>query len=115
MNEFDDEQLIERCKNGQQDAFEHLIRKYHVPLYNYVYSLVSDKLSAEDIVQETFISMINNIEKYKSRDNTKFSTWLFTIARNKVTDDFRKRKIKESEYIEESIDYFHCKNNYFFL
>lgn len=98
MNELTDEELIELCKEGDKLAFEVLIKRYHSPIYNYIYSFTNNKELSEDITQETFIKMVNNIEKYRSIFGTKFSTWLFKIARNNITDEFRKTK----EYI--SID-----------
>jgi RNA polymerase sigma-70 factor (ECF subfamily) len=73
-----DEQLIERCRQGEELALEELVSYYHKPVYNYIYGFTGDKELTEDIVQETFIKLINNIDKYKQLHGTKFSTWLFS-------------------------------------
>lgn len=99
-----DEELVRLCKEGEERAFEELIKKYHMPIFNYIYNLVADKGTAEDLTQETFIKMVNSIEKYKNINAAKFSTWLFTIAKNTVTDQFRKTKSKATVPLEENIE-----------
>jgi RNA polymerase sigma-70 factor (ECF subfamily) len=91
-----DEELVEICKQGEEWAFEEIIKKYHVSLYNYIYNLTNDKELARDLVQDTFLKMINNIQKYRSFFGTKFSTWLFTIARNTFNDQLRRNKNKQT-------------------
>jgi RNA polymerase sigma-70 factor (ECF subfamily) len=67
-----------------------LIKDYIKPVYNFVYRLIGKPEEAEDLTQETFLKALKNI---KSFDETKnFKTWLFTIARNTVTDFYRKKK-----------------------
>ena len=99
---MNDEELIELCREGEESAFEELIKKYHAPIYNYIYNFTGDKQLTEDIVQETFIKMINNILKYKRIRGTKFSTWLFTIARNTLNDEYRKMKTRRTVSLEEA-------------
>lgn len=96
-----DEQLVMLCKQGEESAYELLIQRYHQQLYNFILGYTGEVHLAEDIVQETFIKMINNIDKFKYKESAKFSTWLFTIARNTITDEFRKRKIRETVSIED--------------
>jgi len=96
-----DEKLVELCKQGEEYAFEILVQRYHQHLYNFIHSYVENQQSTEDIVQETFIKMIKNIQAYKQQANSKFSTWLFTIARNTITDEIRKGKIRETVPIDD--------------
>ncbi|MGE5474379.1 MAG: RNA polymerase sigma factor [Ignavibacteriales bacterium] len=91
-----DERLVELCKQGEEYAFEILIQRYHQRLFNFIFSYIENQQSTEDIVQETFIKMIKNINTYKLQANAKFSTWLFTIARNTITDEVRKGRIRET-------------------
>lgn len=99
-----DEELVRLCKEGEERAFEELIKKYHVPIFNYIYNLVGEKQTTEDLTQETFIKMVNNIEKYKNINSAKFSTWLFTIAKNTVNDHYRKTKSKTTVPLEENME-----------
>lgn len=96
-----DEKLVELCKQGEEYAFEILIQRYHQHLHNFIFGYIENQQMTEDIVQETFIKMIKNIQTYKLKANAKFSTWLFTIARNTITDEIRKGKIRKTVYIEE--------------
>lgn len=97
-----DEQLAELCKEGEESAFELLIERYHKHLHNFIYNYTREEQLTQDIVQETFIKMINNITKYKNKSGAKFSTWLFTIARNTITDEFRKRRIRDTVSIQDN-------------
>jgi len=85
-----DEEIILLYKNGEEEAFKELINRYTSPIYNFVARL-ANKNDASDIVQETFIKVWKNLNRF---DDTKasFKTWIFTIAKNTVTDFLRKKK-----------------------
>lgn len=85
-----DEEIILLYKNGEEEAFKELINRYTSPIYNFVARLGS-RNDASDIVQETFIKVWKNLNRF---DDTKasFKTWIFTIAKNTVTDFLRKKK-----------------------
>jgi RNA polymerase sigma-70 factor, ECF subfamily len=88
-NSFE-ENLIERCMNGEPEAFGPLIKLYKKQLFSYVFRLIGEKSAAEDAFQETLIKAWKGIIKYS--DKQKFSSWLFTIAHNCCMDELRKRK-----------------------
>lgn len=111
MNELADERLVELAKQGQEPAFEQLIKRYHISLYKYIFNYTYDKQETEDLVQEVFIKMINNIEKYIKKINIKFSTWLFTIAHNTVIDYLRKKRSQNTISIEEESTFVIDKNS----
>ena len=73
-----------------KDNFEDLVGRYLKSVYNFVFRIIKDKNSAEDITQETFVKVWKNLDKFDSEKN--FKTWLFTIARNTTIDYLRKRK-----------------------
>ena len=85
-----DEEIILLYKNGEEEAFKELINRYTSPIYNFVARL-ANRNDASDIVQETFIKVWKNLNRF---DDTKasFKTWIFTIAKNTVTDFLRKKK-----------------------
>ena len=85
-----DEEIILLYKNGEEEAFKELINRYTSPIYNFVARL-ANKNDASDIVQETFIKVWKNLNRF---DDTKasFKTWIFTIAKNTATDFLRKKK-----------------------
>ena len=89
-NKDEDIQLIELIKEGDQKAFEQLIKKYKNTLTFTVQNIVRDERVAEDIVVETFMKIFVNIESYNPEYS--FSTWLFTIATNAAIDHTRLKK-----------------------
>lgn len=87
---MDDRILIRNCKNGSTDYFNILINKYKSPLYTFCFHLCKNKHDADDLFQETWIKVFNNINKYKFEYS--FSTWIFSIAHNLFRDKVRKLK-----------------------
>ncbi len=83
-----DEEIIILYKNGDEEAFKILITRYTTPLYNFTARL-TNKNDASDIVQEIFIKAWKNIKRFDSL-KASFKTWIFTIAKNTITDFFRK-------------------------
>lgn len=85
-----DEYYIKAYIDGDNDAFEILIRQNLKIVYSFVFYLVGDDGLAEDITQETFVKVWKNIKKYDT--NKKFKSWILSIARNTTIDWLRKRK-----------------------
>jgi RNA polymerase sigma-70 factor (ECF subfamily) len=87
-------EIICRCRNGSVTAFAELVRCYERPLFAYVFRLgcTTVDLDTEDIVQEIFLKVYQNIHGFKQLPGACFSTWLFTIARNHCIDLMRKKK-----------------------
>jgi RNA polymerase sigma-70 factor (ECF subfamily) len=75
-----DVQLIDRAKQGDLSAFETLIRPFEGRIYNFLKKMCAQCETAEDMMQETFVSAWKNIGSY--RQEAKFSTWMFQIATN---------------------------------
>jgi RNA polymerase sigma-70 factor (ECF subfamily) len=86
--------LILRCQIGDKDALAGLIERYQAPLRYFISRLSANPETAEDIFQDTWLTVIRRIHSLKKIDA--FSTWLYRIARNKVYQQFRrKRKLSE--------------------
>jgi RNA polymerase sigma-70 factor (ECF subfamily) len=86
--------LILRCQIGDKDALAGLIERYQAPLRYFISRLSANPETAEDIFQDTWLTVIRRIHSLKKTDA--FSTWLYRIARNKVYQRFRrKRKLSE--------------------
>src|SRR5438876_819759 len=93
------EQLpVSQAKAGDPAAWDTLFKRYQLPLYVYVFELIHDEQSSLDIVQETFISAVRNIDGL--RDDEKFGSWLFGIAHQKCVQRWRKR-IREEDTLQE--------------
>jgi RNA polymerase sigma-70 factor, ECF subfamily len=86
-----DADVVALAKEGRESAFRELVRRYERPVFSLVYRLVRDKDTADDLAQETFVKVLNNIERY--RPEFKFSSWLFKIANNVAIDHLRKRSV----------------------
>ncbi len=85
-----DEDLMVKYQAGEVRAFEILLTRHRRPVYNFVLRFVGDKETAEDLLQETFMRVIKGADAYKRQ--AKFTTWLYTIARNLCVDQTRRRK-----------------------
>ncbi len=86
----DDElKLIRQVKQGNRHAYQRLYQLHCGRVYGICYRLLGDKTSAEDVVQEVFISVWNKIASY--REESKFSTWLHSVATNLAVSHYRKR------------------------
>lgn len=79
------------AKNGREEAFRELVRRYERPVFSLIYRMVRDREVAEDLSQETFIKVLNHIDRY--RPEFKLSSWLFKIANNLTIDHLRKRHV----------------------
>ena len=88
MSSFSDGYIIKEIANGNIKAFDILYKKYSSPILNYIYKLIRDSSLAEDIFQDTFIRVIQNIDKYNPV--YKFSTWIYTIASNLCFNELKK-------------------------
>ncbi|MGC9070187.1 MAG: RNA polymerase sigma factor [Elusimicrobiales bacterium] len=93
-----DEKLIERYREGDIEAFEKLYLRYRSLLFNFIQSLTHNRDLTEDIFQQTFIRVIDNINSYTPSN---FKAYLFTIARNLVIDHTRKKHLMIDKNIED--------------
>ena len=84
-----DAALMLRVREGDFDAFEQLVEKYKQPVMNLVYRTLPDATEAEDLAQHVFLQVFKSAARYEV--SAKFSTWLFTIARNLCLNEIRRR------------------------
>jgi RNA polymerase sigma-70 factor, ECF subfamily len=87
-----DQQVVVFAQEGREDAYRELIKRYERPVFSLIYRMVRDNETAEDLAQETFIKVLNNIDRY--RPEFKFSSWLFKIANNLTIDHLRRRRVE---------------------
>lgn len=81
---------IAQAKKGSQDAFYQLYEKHHKQIYALCWRMLADKDSAEDVCQEVFVVLWQKINNF--RGESKFSTWLHSVATNVVLGHLRKHK-----------------------
>jgi RNA polymerase sigma-70 factor (ECF subfamily) len=89
-----DESLMARYQRGDLRAFEVLLARHRKPIYNFIYRYVGDRAQAEDLLQETFLRVIKGVDSYQRE--AKFTTWLYTIARNQCVDLSRRMKLRRA-------------------
>jgi len=92
--------LMLRVKRGDCAAFAELVEKYKQPVLNFIYRTLRDETEAEDLAQNVFLQVYKSRSRY--RRTAKFSTWLFTIARNLCLNELRRRSRHPAESIEET-------------
>src|ERR1700733_5165979 len=86
-----DADVVALAQQGRDSAFRELIRRYERPIFSLIYRMVRDRELAEDLAQDTFIKVLNHIDRY--RPEFKLSSWLFKIANNVAIDHLRRRQL----------------------
>lgn len=77
-------------QKGNVRAFEVLLERHRRPVFNFIYRFVRSRDVAEDLLQDTFLRVIKGANNYQRK--AKFTTWLYTIARNLCVDRSRRQK-----------------------
>ena len=85
-----DNELITRYREGDTTCFEVLLERYQAKVYGYIFSVVKDKETADDIFQDTFYKVIVTINSDQYKDENKFIHWVMRIAHNLIVDHFRR-------------------------
>jgi RNA polymerase sigma-70 factor (ECF subfamily) len=85
-----DDAVIRRAQRGDTAAFAHIVEEFQTPIYNYVLRLVRDHGLAEDLTQEIFFRVYERLGRFSFR--SKFTTWLYQVAKNRVVDELRTRE-----------------------
>ena len=85
-----EQEWIAQAKQGSQTAFHQLYEMHHRQVYALCWRMLADKDSAEDVCQEVFVVLWQKINNF--RGESKFSTWLHSVASNVVLSHLRKQK-----------------------
>lgn len=86
-----DQDVVVWAREGHEAAYRELVRRYQRPVFSLVYRMVRDRELAEDLTQETFVKVLNAIDRY--RPEFKFSSWIFKIANNAAIDHLRRKEL----------------------
>src|SRR6476660_1576617 len=95
------EALIQRCLQGDQSAWELIVRQYWRKVFNIAYKFVGKHDEAEDLAQDIFMKMFKSLATFDRRAN--FQTWLISVSRNLCIDHYRSVR-KERETIDRGVD-----------
>jgi len=99
LEEMTDEELMLECQKDNLEALNLLFRKYEKRIYNFSLRFVGDRMTAEEVTLDTFMRAYRARKRYQP--TARFSTWIYSIARN-LCRDFSKAKSKD-EVISESV------------
>lgn len=92
MNDACDEVLLAAYRKGDAGAFATLLGRYRAPLFNFLLRSTRDRGRAEELYQDVWMKVIERGDEF--RGDAKFSTWVYTIARNLSIDHQRKMKFR---------------------
>ncbi len=91
LSDLSDPAVVAQARTGSEAAYRELLTRYERPVFSLIFRMVRDRETAEDLAQETFIKVLNNLDRYSPE--FKFSSWLFKIANNLTIDHLRRRRV----------------------
>jgi len=94
--------LVQRARQGQQEAFAQLYESHFDKIFRYVVLKIRNQAEAEDMAQQVFIKAYESIGSYQSQ-GVPFTAWLFRIAHNQMVDYVRKQSKKQTVPLDESL------------
>jgi RNA polymerase sigma-70 factor (ECF subfamily) len=97
-----DEELMRRFQAGETRAFEVLLRRHRTAAFQFILRFVGNRARAEDVLQETWLKVVRSAPQYEPR--ARFTTWLFTIARNLCVDLQRREVLRSMETLDGAED-----------
>lgn len=98
-----DIQIIKSVLDGRIDCFETLVRRYQGPVVSMIANIVADRHTCEDIAQDAFLAAYSKLRSFDPA-RSEFSTWLFTIARNRAINAIKKKRPLTRSEPPESVD-----------
>lgn len=95
MEQLTDEEWVQQIRQGHAEAYRYLVERHKNYVYTLIYRMVGHRETAEDLSQEVFFKAYRNLAQY--RGDAKFTTWLYRVTTNLVTDYLRARKRRPVE------------------
>ncbi|MFT3707465.1 MAG: RNA polymerase sigma factor [Archangium sp.] len=93
-----DEQLMLAFKSGDARAFSTLVQRHRGPVYNFILRYVGHRQRAEDLLQETWLKVVRSSSEWQPK--ARFTTWVYTIARNLCVDSARKETFRKTDSLD---------------
>jgi RNA polymerase sigma-70 factor (ECF subfamily) len=85
-------------RSGDARAFSTLVQRHRQAVYNFIFRYVGHKARAEDVLQETWLKVVRGSSDYEPK--ARFTTWVFTIARNLCVDTARKESYRQADSLD---------------
>jgi RNA polymerase sigma-70 factor, ECF subfamily len=99
-HEREDARAMQAFKKGDAKSFEQLLKRHKKPIYNFCLRMLGDRAAAEDAMQEVFLRVVRSAKEWEP--NAKFTTWLYTIARNHCVDALRKAGYRKTASLDQT-------------
>jgi RNA polymerase sigma-70 factor (ECF subfamily) len=96
-----DEELMASYKTGDASAFKALVERHHAPVYRFCLRALRSPEAAADAAQEVFLRVVKNAASWEPK--AKFTTWVYTIARNHCIDEARKGRFRKTDSLNETV------------
>ena len=106
-----DQVLVQNYLSGNQSSFEILLNRHKDRVYAFIMSKIKNRDITEDIFQDTFIKVINSLQKGNYNEQGKFLPWMMRIAHNLVIDHFRKQSKMRMVRSTDEYDIFNLLDN----
>ena len=100
--EITDNVLAQQTLEGNQQAFELLVKRYSGPLFNFIFRFLGDYDAASDILQQVMVQLYISLPKLRTGEPLK--AWLFQVARNRCLDELRRKHAIHFSELEKSVD-----------
>ena len=97
-----DDDLLRMYRDGDADAFDTLFARYQAPVYNFAHMMLGEADGAEDVLQETFLSIARTARSYEPRG--RFRAWLMRIVRNQCLNQIQARRVRRRVIAESGLD-----------
>ncbi len=94
----EDDQLVERARRGDMEAFETLYRRHSPAVFGLALRMLQNRADAEDLLQEIFLHAYDRLASFEGR--SAFGTWLYRLSVNRCLDHLRSRGAKEQNRTE---------------
>jgi RNA polymerase sigma-70 factor (ECF subfamily) len=91
-----DAELVEKCRSGDREAWEIIVRRRHSRIYNLAYRFTGRFDEAEDLTQEVFLKVYRTLHSYRPESGA-LETWIVRVARNHFIDHYRKYKTERTQ------------------
>ncbi len=106
LKHYSDQALVVSFREGNERAIAELVSRYQSNIYTAIYLMVKDKYTAEDLFQDTFLKIVNNIRNDKYSEQGKFLPWALRIGHNLCIDYFRRVKQHVKVTLADGTDFF---------
>jgi RNA polymerase sigma-70 factor (ECF subfamily) len=109
---IEEHQLIRKSQDGDEQAFDVLVKRYYSQILKHCFSLIGDQEKAEDLTQETFIRAFSKISQFHEKSS--FYTWIWKISHNLSLNSLKREKKEELPLKEELIESLEIKEELLF-